>query len=295
MSLASLGIILSYAVTLPLVRALGGGAGGWQRAFMLFGALGSALILVCFAATRERVTAATHVAAAVPAKAAFAALLRNPHWLMMVAFGGLTFASLGLYGDNIYFCRYFLHNEGLVGPLMTLMTGAQVAGMMFTPAIARRFGKRNSAIGGTFIAIVGQLVLFTAPASSTVIFAGTAIKALGMSPAVGTMFAMIADTVDWGEWRFGIRTDGLCFGLLGLVLKSSIGLGNVLVSWVLALGGYVGGAAAQSASALLAIKALFLHIPLALVLLTLGILFLYRLDGQYPAIREELERRRAQG
>jgi GPH family glycoside/pentoside/hexuronide:cation symporter len=293
MSLANCGMILSYAVTLPLVKVLGGGATGWQRAFWIFGAAGSLLLLICFSATRERVISATdQQSRSVPVKAAMGALLRNPHWILLAVFGGLLFITLGLYGANIYFCRYFLGNQNLFGLLMTTMIAVQVLGMIVTPSLTKRFGKRKTAMGGTLIAIAGQCLMFVGPTSFAIVMTGTVIKALGAAPCVGTMFAMIADTVDFGEWKFGIRTDGLAYGALALVLKSCVGFGNVLVGWILAWGGYVAGAAVQTTSALFAIKAMFLHLPLVIFVLTLVVLGMYRLDSQYSVIAADLKRRR---
>jgi GPH family glycoside/pentoside/hexuronide:cation symporter len=79
---------------------------------------------------------------------------------------------------------------------------------------------------------------------------------------------------------------------MALACKISVGLGNVLVGWMLGLGGYVSGAAVQPGPAMLAIKVMFLHLPMVLLLAVGLILWVYKLDKEYPSIVADLKARR---
>ena len=79
---------------------------------------------------------------------------------------------------------------------------------------------------------------------------------------------------------------------MALACKISVGLGIVLVGWILGMGGYVAGAAVQPEAAMLAIKAMFLHLPLVLLLIIGLILRAYKLDKEYPSIVADLKARR---
>ena len=74
-------------------------------------------------------------------------------------------------------------------------------------------------------------------------------------------------------------------------MKVGTGIGSAVVGWGLELGGYVGDAAAQSASALFAIKALYTWVPMILIILGTVILAMSNLDKIYPTIRKELAER----
>jgi GPH family glycoside/pentoside/hexuronide:cation symporter len=292
MILANCGIILSYVVTLPLVRFLGGGPAGWQRAFILFGTVATILLLVCFAFTKERIKPATARSGA-PIKASIASLARNKYIVLLMVTGAVYFMSLGFYGANVYYCRYFLHNAERFGPLMTMTIVAQVAGMTVVGPIVSRFGKRNSVLVGIGVSILGQLVMYIAPTSYLIVAIGTVIKGLGASPMIGTTAAMISEAIDYGEWQSGFRVDGLTFGAISLFNKSFVGIGGAMIGWILSWGGYVAGAATQSPAAMSAIRAMFLHVPLALYILTGIILSFYTLERNYKSINAELEMRRA--
>ena len=287
------GGMATFALTLPLVMFFGGGAQGWQRTFIVFGAVGTILLLACFAGTRERVVPTSHQVAAVSTKQSLAALFKNKYWLLMACLAVVMFIMLGLLGANIYYCRYILGNIKLFGPLMTVFQLSIVVGMLMVGPMLKRLGKRRSALWGLAISSLGLSIIFLGPANYTIVLVGYIIRGLGCAPLMGTMFAMVADTIEYGEWKFGIRTEGLTYGGIALATKA-IGLGNAAVGFILARAGYVAGAATQSASALQAIEAMFLQIPLILTLMMGLIIWLNGIEKQYPTIQAELERRRSQ-
>jgi GPH family glycoside/pentoside/hexuronide:cation symporter len=293
MAFSMIGGMVSFAITLPLVKYLGGGAAGWQRSFIIFGAVGTLFLLVCFAGTKERLKPSSDKGAQVPVKVAANSLGQNKYWLMVAAMAFGLFIMIGLYGANIYFCQYFLHNVELFGPMMTVSQVAIVVGMVAVSPLLKNLGKRNAALVGTLIAIIGQAMMFIDPTNFRLIMAGMIVKSLGSAPLVGSMFAMVADTVEYGEWRTGVRTDGLAYGAISLGNKLAVGLGAALLGWILGLSGYVGGAAVQPPSAMFALKLMFLYVPLAVLVVTALILSVYKLDKEYPAIAVELKQRRA--
>jgi len=293
MTFNMLGGLISFAITLPMVKFFGNGATGWNRSFIVFGVVAIVLFLVCFFGTKERVKPAAHQTARVPIKVAVSTLLRNKYWILLATLALALFMMLGLIGSNLYYCRYVLHNVDLFGPMMTMFQIAVIAGMVSVGPVVKKMGKRQTALLGTGVALLGQSMMFLAPANFTLVAAGMIIKGLGFSPLAGTMFAMVADTIEYGEWKHGVRTEGFTFGAVALATKISIGLGNAAVGWILSLGGYVAGAAEQSASTLLAIKVMFLHLPFLMFVIMGIVLWVYNLDKEYPAIAAELASRRA--
>jgi hypothetical protein len=128
---------------------------------------------------------------------------------------------------------------------------------------------------------------------SGIVLIGATERAFSASALFGTIFALGADTIEYGEWKSGVRTEGLISAAVSASTKLGAGMGIVLIGWVLGMCGYVGGAAAPSASAIAAIKALFLYVPLGQFVLQIALLWFYRLDGEYPEIVRELRARSA--
>lgn len=293
MILSNVGIVVTFALTMPLVKAFGGGKQGWQWTFTCFGALAIVSLLICFGGTRERVQVRAHSGGGLAVKDGISALFRNQYFLLIAALAMTLFLMLGLLVANLYYCRYFLHRAELFGPLMTMMVLAQITGMFCTPTIVKRLGKRSTALAGLVVTMVGQVLLYITPLNFTLLAIGTIIKGLGAAPLIGTMFAMVADTIDYSEWQTGFRIDGLVFGAMALMMKLSIGMGNVLVGWILAWGGYAAASETQTPKALESIRILFLHLPLAFYIISFLILLAYNLDKRYPAILADLQQRRA--
>ncbi|HVB33471.1 MAG TPA: glycoside-pentoside-hexuronide (GPH):cation symporter [Patescibacteria group bacterium] len=293
MFLAYASILITLGFTLPLVKHFGGGEQGWGRTFLIYGAIATVSLLVCFAGTKERFQGPTQkTKSAVPLKVGIRALLRNKYLVILALFSVSAFLAIGVRIANLYYCRYFLHDASLYGPLMVMLVVSQMFTLMLTPAIVRRVGKRNAALGGLLVTVAGQLVLFITPLNFTVIAIGTVIKGLGRGPITGSTFAMVADALEFGEWKWHVRNDGLAFGAWALVNKATVGFSNAMVGWTLGLGGYVAGAAIQSASAMGTIKILFLDVPLVFYIVSCLMLVIYNLDRHYPQIEAELGQRR---
>jgi glycoside/pentoside/hexuronide:cation symporter, GPH family len=92
-------------------------------------------------------------------------------------------------------------------------------GMILVWPILKRMGKRDAALCGTGVVVIGQAIMHVAPRSFTVILIGTILKGFGFAPLRGTLFAMAADKIEYGEWKSGVRNEGLTCGVLALVTK----------------------------------------------------------------------------
>jgi len=101
-------------------------------------------------------------------------------------------------------------------------------------------------------------------------------------------WAMIPDTIEWGEWQTGHRHEGMYYSLSTLALKVASSVAVPLALLLLEITGYVPNVVQQPASALWGIRIVIGPIP-ALLLLA-GIVVALR----YPLGREEHARLRAQ-
>lgn len=293
MVLAMVGMLLVNALTIPLVKAFGDGEAGWQKTFMLFGGISTVLFLITFGTTKERVKPADNDAKKdVPFKDGMKALKTNYPWMILVVLCVFVFIGQGLFGSFIYYAQYILGSDGHVSLMMMAMVIPMIVGMIAMAPFIKKFGKRNVAMGGSIIAIIGQIVMLTAPTDLTTILIGMAIKGVAFGPLAGTMFAMVADTIEYGEWKSGVRTEGLVYSAASFGTKVGAGLGVALIGWTLSAGGYVGGAEVQTESALSAIKMLFLYVPIVIAVVQFTLLAFYKLDKQYPQIVEELHNRK---
>ena len=64
------------------------------------------------------------------------------------------------------------------------------------------------------------------------------------------MWALQADTVEYGEWESGVRTEGTNYAALSFTRKVGQGIGGAVAAYGIGLGGYVAGSARQTPGAL---------------------------------------------
>ena len=121
-----------------------------------------------------------------------------------------------------------------------------------------------------------------------------AVKGIGNAAISSCMFAIVSDTIEYGEWKTGYRTEGLINSASSFGFKVGNGLGSAMLGWILALGGYAEGAITQNSGAIMSIEALFIYIPVVITVLQVLIMIFYKLDKEYDSVVEDLNEGRGE-
>ena len=117
------------------------------------------------------------------------------------------------------------------------------------------------------------------------------IRGIGNACAGATIWAMVSDTIDYGEWKTGYRTEGFVNSACSFGYKIGNGVGSALLGIIIELGGYVGEASVQTSSALLSIRLCFIWIPILVFVICFIILRFYHLDTKFDGIIKDLHTR----
>ncbi|EFR98459.1 xylose transporter, partial [Listeria ivanovii FSL F6-596] len=142
----------------------------------------------------------------------------------------------------------------------------------------------------------GQLIVWFSSLNDSVVllFIGAIVGVLGLGLIQPILFAMSADTVDYGEWKTGIRAQGLLSSAPAMGVKIGMGVGGALSGWLLAAGGYVPNQV-QSKSALMAIEWSYIWVPIIGIALAIFVMLFYDLDKTSDEMTSDLEARKAGG
>lgn len=295
--LATCGTLLINLVTLPLVRAFGDNASAWTKAFVVLGFLAVAAFLINFAGTRERVkpaSAGDGGAETVPVKEGILALFKNKYWIMMTGVLALFFLYYAINGGTtVYYAKEVLGDADLVSTINGIYNAIQIIGMFLIAKLVKKYGKRNVFSIGLILAAVGMLILELGGGSMPVIVITSLIRGVGNACGGATMWAMVSDTIDYGEWKTGYRTEGLVNSACSFGYKIGNGVGSALLGLILEIGGYVGTASVQTASAVTAIRVCFVWIPIGVFAACFLILRFYHLDDEFEGIIDDLQKRAA--
>jgi GPH family glycoside/pentoside/hexuronide:cation symporter len=119
------------------------------------------------------------------------------------------------------------------------------------------------------------------------------LSKLAIAPTIPLLWAMIADTADFSEWKNNRRATGLFFSATTFAQKIGGGIAVGIAGLLLTIANYDGAAVQQTDEALNSLRLMFSVIPGALYVLTGGLLLLYHLsDSKLEQIRIELDQRR---
>ncbi|GAA1024799.1 MULTISPECIES: MFS transporter [Amycolatopsis] len=291
---ATLGSLVVTVLTLPLVSALGDDQRAWIITFCLFGALAAVLFFVTFRNTRERIvdTAPPKDQPGIVESLKLAA--RNRYWLLLFAIFIVFSVAESLYtGATAYFAQYFLGNAGFAALMSFMLYIPALLGMLFMQPVYHRFGKIAPMIVGAAIFVAGSLVIAIDPTNMTLAVTGSILRGIGRIPIFGAIWGMLPDTIEYGEWKNGRRLEGVLYSAGSMGQKLGYGLGAAVLGWVMGAAGYNGLNHTQPDSALAAINALFVYVPMVLFVLLIVLFWAYRLERIYPAVEKDLAERRA--
>lgn len=219
-------------------------------------------------------------------------LLKNNNWLLICLIWVIMSLGLGL-GMSVgtYYCKYQLGNENLYGFMSVVQTGVMLVFMLPMPFLIKKFGKRNVALVGSALYTVAQALVLVAPLSVPWLMFCAALKGATMSTLTATIFAMVADTIEYGQWKTGVRVEGTLYSATTFGAKIGAGVGMALASSILGAAGYDGLAAVQGEAAMDAIARLFLVAPILITVFIPIVLYFYKLDTIYPQVMKDLAAR----
>ncbi len=188
-------------------------------------------------------------------------------------------------GVAIYYFTYVIGNENLFPVYMTFGGIAEITGLMLFPILTKKIGRKNVFALGAGLPIVGFIGLFiagiVAPQNAAFIAIAGALLKLGSGMLLASTTVMLADVVDYGQYKLGTRNESIVFSVQTLLVKSASAVSGWLVGVGLSLIGYVPGAA-QTAATIVGMKVLMIGLPIvcAIVMFTIYITK-YKLNGKY--------------
>ena len=324
-SMAMVGSLIVNSSLLYLVARLGGGDDqtGFQYAMAVLAVVAFICFVLCFLSTRERVeqhdTRDEHgfvESFTGIVKDLWLLLTRNREWAVVaIATFFLLLIAVMRGGSTLYYVKYFLQCDP--GSSISLLV------VSFDMCDATELGTAFLTIG-TLGSIVGAVltIFLTRQLCKTVIFKCAAIgfvvtsvvlysvgpqavwTALLLNTLVGffhimmisLVFAMTADSVDWGEYVTGDRATAMTFSGHLFALKLGAAIGGSLLGWILAAYGYQEPVnnidQIQTENALNGIVLLMTLFPALCGLLVLVCGWAYRLkQGRLLEIQAELRER----
>ena len=264
MIFATCAYVLVARTTQPIAEWTTGNrdsADGFFFAAALFALIATPVLFLVFATTREGADGNTtgHRAGWTD----WRPLSRNRAFWTLVGAGTALVVCYIVYAKSVlYYYKYVLGAEAQAPGALAL---AGLSGLVTVPAwmlAAKHLSKRAIWLINCAIFVSGLLAFALIDLSAgwpmLIFLIWMQTGYLGINFAY---WGMLPDTVEYGEWRSGMRAEGLIFGTALLFQKIAIGIGGALFGNALAFVGYAANQA-QSPETIAGIKAIMIVIPL---------------------------------
>lgn len=291
MIFARIGGLIATLTLVPMTLALGGGdkTKGIFWTAVVYAVIAVILFLVTFFNTREHVQI-KKTQEKIAVKDSLKATFKNKYWAIIAIISLVFFVTTTLIQQSaIYYLANVLGNMGLMAVFGLSIYLSQIGAMFFAPNFAKKVGKRNNALLGILLAVIGVVFRLLAGNMIPLFIIGNVILGFGIGCIGSILLSMLADCVDYSELKFKVRAQGMMYAADSFAMKLGTGLAGMIGGVILAFGNYDAAAKVQSASALNAINFQFTWAPLIGLILT-GVLFLcYGLDKKISNVREELK------
>ncbi len=293
---SKLGVLIVNLTGLELVAYLGGGDDrkGFLLAMPIFAVLSVLLFLVAFRNLKEVVPVENKPQ---PIRGSFRALKGNWPWLIIFASSLLFWVGfISRVTVAPHFFEYVLQRKDLL-KLANGLDFASLATAFLLPWFCRHMSKRNLWALGLLGMVIGQLIVYLGVRqnySVPTIMIGWTVGFLASGVAMAMPFSVIADSVDYGEWKTGIRAAGLLTAIgAAFCLKAGAGLGGALPMWLMDAAGYIPKTEPTPAVSSAILFGIIWLPALCFALSIIPVLFYRKFELLEPQIHAELEQRRA--
>lgn len=232
-----------------------------------------------------------------PIKASFKAVVGNWPWIIIFASSFCFWiAFIARVSLVPFFFKYILDRKDLISTANSLDFISLVT-VLLMPFLCRWTSKRTVWAVGLLCMAVGQVIVWFGiqhGISIPVVMTGWAFGFLASGMAMAMPFLVLSDSVDYGEWKTGVRAAGFLTAIgAAFCLKAGAGLGSSLPAYIMQYYGYQPNVA-QTPRALFGIQLGFIWLPVVFfVLSTIPVLFYKRYELLEPQIQADLRVRRA--
>jgi sugar (glycoside-pentoside-hexuronide) transporter len=261
--------------TIPIGRWLtgSGAANAYLAAAIVFAVVGAAILVWVGATYRE----AAKVERPLPAslKAALSSLLRNRAFVALNAAMMAMIVAVTVLGKSVLYYFKYLLNDPDAGQLALASMGVVSAIAIPLWMLAGRFvGLRSLWLIATSLAMLGlaafALVDVRTPIGMQLFLVIMQAIIVGLH---FTFWAMLPNTIEFGELTTGLHVEGTVFGVAALLQRIAIGIATAILGWSYASAGYVANVR-QGAETLAAMRGTVALVPLLfLALASIAMLF----------------------
>ena len=269
---------------------------GFRYLVGIFSCVGIILFLISFATTQERVSPPKRQETDM--KHDFKYLFKNRPWVVLMIVGVVSFIMFAIQNISAgYYFKYYLDAESKSQIFNILGTVALIIAIPMTKPLVKKFGAKQLYIVCSILSGFFFCLLFFAGKNFVLINIFNCLGKVAYAPAISLLWTMLADTADYGEWKFNRRTTGLCLSAAVFAQKIGWSIGAAIFGAIMSYIHFDGSLAitiTQSNTEIMnTIHWMFGIVPGVLYASCALLLLFYNLDSKtMNQMKKELEFRR---
>lgn len=214
-------------------------------------------------------------------------LSKNKYLFIIVGMMLLTFIVNNMQTATTYYFKYIYGDLSAQGTA-AITSMVVVPALIFFPMLSKKFGTTKLLQVCCVLGIIGMAIRTIGGPNMATIIVGGLLFGLGTLPISLMINTYLIDCMDYGEWKTGVRIEGLVASIANFASKVGQGLAVGLVGLVMGLAGYDGLAATQSAAANNAIVFLYNILPMILFAVMFVLSLMYKVDSIRPQMNADL-------
>ena len=292
---AALGTFTISALGFPIVLYFGGGEEklGFIYLGIISGLIAILILHITVSFVKERSFKSSVDDLPNFAEVAHSVSRNYPFWIIFLAIIILISTYLMFNNNLIYFSKYGLGLHDYQGVILGFLNGATLLAVPIWAYAALKLGKKNTWLISMAVLFLGFTTFNYYPIDDLdtliyiLIFIGFGNGATGV-----LFWSMLPDTIEYGEWKSGIRTESSLYGFMTFAQKGAIAIAVFILGIALTNIGFEPNQE-QSIETIEALKNLMSIIPLIGVFISFVLLYFYPIDKAFHRkLIQDIENRR---
>lgn len=296
------GMIIAIAL-IPITNMLGGDQAAWVKLGVILGLVTLLSLLFCYRKSKEHAVEDGQEVkedpedeeAAVPFWQAVSNLFHNKYWVMILIMSVISNITYGISGaSSSFYCKLIYGDDNLVGILGAVGLIPTLVGFIAVGPMIKKLGVTKTLKVSFFIGMVATAIRIINPTDFVFNTALGCVASFANIPMMCLLGVLTAMSIDYNEYKYGKRMVGTSQSTSGFGSKIGSGIGASLVGWCLAFAAYDASATIVTPEVKQAVFTFGIYIPLILFIIMYAITLMFDLEAKLPAMREEIEARKAQ-
>ena len=237
------------------------------------------IYLVTFVSVTEEVDLTVEAPKPPPIRSVIRALLGNgPFWLVFGATLVLQFTAIMWSSSVIYFVKYGLNMHEAQDTVAQIGAATALAFLPVWWFVTNRLGKRRTWLISLMFSLAGFLWFYFAQVTTLAPFISIVVV-VGIGAAAGSIlfWSIMPDTIEYGEWKSGVRSESSVYGFMTFAQKAAGGLGGMVFGFLLTAIGFEANQV-QTPETIAAMKTIMSVIPAVGVVLGAIAIYFYPID-----------------